>query len=227
MGEAATVSWTEQGEPHLARWLSESGAPAPGTLLIADDRTTAHDAYGLAGQGTALLWRGDFHNARQLLTAMASRIERHARRSRRGAACAARRRRNLSPASPGSGAARAYPGSAADSTRSGLHDPAAACPGCPAGLPGGLWPRRRAGTDVIAGTARGHRRTPVAPEGDRGPRSGRQDLPALRGVCADPRGVRGTGRRRAAARSACRGCNRVRHRHRHRRAGGGARAAGT
>ncbi len=52
---------------------------------MADDRTTAHDAYGLAGQGTALLWRGDFHNARQLLTAMASRIERHARRSRRGA----------------------------------------------------------------------------------------------------------------------------------------------
>jgi SAM-dependent methyltransferase len=86
MSETAIVSWTEEGESHLARWLSESGAPVPGQLLMVDDRTKADDAYGLAGQGTALLWRGDFHNARQLLTAMASRVDRHARRSRRGAA---------------------------------------------------------------------------------------------------------------------------------------------
>jgi len=83
VGETATVSWTEAGEGHLARWLSESGALAPRKLVVADDRTTANDAYGLAGQGTALLWRGDFHNARQLLTAMASRVDRQARRSRR------------------------------------------------------------------------------------------------------------------------------------------------
>ena len=85
MDETATVSWTDQGESHTARWLSESGAPAPRRLLMADDRTTANDAYGAAAQGTALLWRGDFHNARQLLTAMASRLDAHARRSGRGA----------------------------------------------------------------------------------------------------------------------------------------------
>jgi SAM-dependent methyltransferase len=85
MGEMATVTWTEEGQSHQARWLSESGAPAPRQLLMVDDRTKANDAYGLAGQGTGLLWRGDFHNARQLLTALASRAERHARRAARSA----------------------------------------------------------------------------------------------------------------------------------------------
>jgi len=36
---------------------------------------SADTAYGLACQGTALLWRGDFHNARQLLLAMARRAD--------------------------------------------------------------------------------------------------------------------------------------------------------
>ncbi|HEY2807434.1 MAG TPA: class I SAM-dependent methyltransferase [Steroidobacteraceae bacterium] len=75
----------EDGQSHLARWLSESAAPPPRQLLVADDRMRAADAYGLAAQGTALLWRGDFHNARQLLTAMTRRLDRHARRSDRSA----------------------------------------------------------------------------------------------------------------------------------------------
>lgn len=88
MSEAGRVNWTEDGEHHRARWLSESGAPVPAKLVVVDDRTRAEEAYGLAGQGTSLLWRGDFHNARQLLTAMASRLDRHARRSRRRAGSA-------------------------------------------------------------------------------------------------------------------------------------------
>ena len=43
--------------------------------MIADDRTTADDAQGLAGQGVGLLWRGDFQNARQLLKAVAARVD--------------------------------------------------------------------------------------------------------------------------------------------------------
>ena len=81
--KAATVGWNEGGEPRQALWLSESGAPPPRTVVVADDRTTADEACALAGQGTALLWRGDFHNARQLLTAMGRRLGRHARRSAR------------------------------------------------------------------------------------------------------------------------------------------------
>lgn len=43
---------------------------------------TADAAYGLACQGTALLWRGDFHNARQLLVALGARADRQARKSK-------------------------------------------------------------------------------------------------------------------------------------------------
>jgi methylase of polypeptide subunit release factors len=45
-------------------------------VVIADDRMTADAAYRLACEGTALLWRGDFQNARQLLQALARRADR-------------------------------------------------------------------------------------------------------------------------------------------------------
>lgn len=74
------MQWTEDGEARAALWRSERGAPPPRTVVIADDRITADAAYGLACQGTALLWRGDFHNARQLLAALATRVDRGQRR---------------------------------------------------------------------------------------------------------------------------------------------------
>lgn len=77
------ISWREDGRDHRARWRSESGAPPPRRVVIADDETRAADAYRLACEGTALLWRGDFQNARQLLTAMARRIDRPPRRRKR------------------------------------------------------------------------------------------------------------------------------------------------
>jgi len=52
----------------------------PKRVLIAEDDISADTAYGLACQGTALLWRGDFQNARQMLLAMASRADRRLRR---------------------------------------------------------------------------------------------------------------------------------------------------
>ena len=72
------VHWTEGGKACSALWRSESGA-APKDVVVADDHITADDAYGLACQGTALLWRGDFQNARQMLLALASRADRQAR----------------------------------------------------------------------------------------------------------------------------------------------------
>lgn len=53
--------------------------PAPKRVVIADDRLSADSAYRLACEGTALLWRGDFHNARQLLQAIARRVDRKQR----------------------------------------------------------------------------------------------------------------------------------------------------
>ena len=69
------ILWNEHGEEKSARWRSESGMPPPKRVEIADDRIKADEAYRLACAGTALLWRGDFQNARQLLQALARRTE--------------------------------------------------------------------------------------------------------------------------------------------------------
>jgi methylase of polypeptide subunit release factors len=69
------IHWTEDGALHTARWRSESGMAPPKRVVIADDRTNADQAYRLACEGTALLWRGDFQNARQLLQALARRAD--------------------------------------------------------------------------------------------------------------------------------------------------------
>jgi SAM-dependent methyltransferase len=80
MSSSPVIEWTEAGEPRFARWHSESGTPPPKRVAIADDRTTADEAFRLASEGTALLWRGDFQNARQMLQAMARRIDRKRRK---------------------------------------------------------------------------------------------------------------------------------------------------
>jgi len=76
----AAVNWTEAGESRSARWRSENGAPPPRRVTVVDDTITADAAYRQASEGTALLWRGDFQNARQLLQAMARRIDRKPRK---------------------------------------------------------------------------------------------------------------------------------------------------
>ena len=79
MNKPTTLTWTESGETRTARWRSENGAPPPERVVVADDRITADAAYRLARDGTALLWRGDFQNARQLLQALARRADRKPR----------------------------------------------------------------------------------------------------------------------------------------------------
>ncbi|WP_296895543.1 class I SAM-dependent methyltransferase [Thiobacillus sp.] len=74
------LNWTEADESRTARWRSESGSQPPKRVMLADDRLAADAAYRLASEGTALLWRGDFQNARQLLQAMARRIDRKPRK---------------------------------------------------------------------------------------------------------------------------------------------------
>ncbi|MFF9489231.1 methyltransferase [Streptomyces sp. NPDC014676] len=72
----STIHWTETNTPRSAHWHSESATPPPSRVIGADDRMKADTAYRLACEGTAFLWRGDFHNARQLLQAMGRRIDR-------------------------------------------------------------------------------------------------------------------------------------------------------
>jgi methylase of polypeptide subunit release factors len=78
-----TVHWTEAGAPHSARWRSERGADPPARIMPVDDTLPADTAYRLACEGAALLWRGDFHNARQLLQAMGRRLDRPSKRQQR------------------------------------------------------------------------------------------------------------------------------------------------
>ncbi len=74
-GTPARIHWTEGDVERSALWRSESGMPAPKKVVIANDQTPADLAYRLACEGTALLWRGDFQNARQLLQALARRAD--------------------------------------------------------------------------------------------------------------------------------------------------------
>ncbi len=80
------VNWPEKGATRTARWRSENGLPPPKRVIIADDSTKADAAYHQASEGTALLWRGDFQNAKLLLQAMARRIDGKPRKHARQAA---------------------------------------------------------------------------------------------------------------------------------------------
>lgn len=79
--EHPVITWTEGDEPRSARWHAENGAPPPRRVIVADDRLTADTAYRHACEGTAMLWRGDFQNARQLLQALVRRVDRKPRKS--------------------------------------------------------------------------------------------------------------------------------------------------
>jgi len=70
-----SISWVENNATRSLKWQSEAGVKAPQRVLIADDSINADSAYRLACEGTAILWRGDFQNARQLLQAMARRCD--------------------------------------------------------------------------------------------------------------------------------------------------------
>ncbi|MCC2973534.1 class I SAM-dependent methyltransferase [Massilia sp. IC2-476] len=80
------ITWLEGGAERSAQWRSESGWPAPKKVVLADDTMTADAAYRLALDGTALLWRGDFQNARQLLNALVRRVDHKSDRTRRAKA---------------------------------------------------------------------------------------------------------------------------------------------
>ena len=107
--EKQYVEWTESKNSsdtlhsdtlHKARWLSSSDQAAPAHIEVIDDSTSADKAYRLACAGTSLLYRGDFHNARQLLQAITRRIDRAEQRKSDKAANKSKNSTNdvLSPA---------------------------------------------------------------------------------------------------------------------------------
>lgn len=81
---ATALDWTEDGIQRTANWHSENQSAAPKQLTVISDDITADAAYRLARSGTGLLWRGDYHNGRQLLQAMDRRFKRHSARTGAG-----------------------------------------------------------------------------------------------------------------------------------------------
>jgi hypothetical protein len=74
MAEPQRVEWSEDGTPRSARWRAES-TPVPKRVEFATDATRAAPAFHQVAEGTTLLYRGDYHNARQLLTALSRRVD--------------------------------------------------------------------------------------------------------------------------------------------------------
>lgn len=81
-----TITWPEAGKTKTSIWHSENATPAPKKVQIADDTIKADAAYKLCCEGTALLWRGDFQNAKQLMQAMSRRIDRPGKKPKKAPA---------------------------------------------------------------------------------------------------------------------------------------------
>lgn len=82
MNPTNPLNWEENGQQRTASWHAESTPPK--RVVLADDTLAADTAYRLACEGTALLWRGDFQNARLLLQALMRRLDKPAKRKTRG-----------------------------------------------------------------------------------------------------------------------------------------------
>src|SRR5262245_25169340 len=81
-GSVPIIHWLEHGKAFEALWRSHNGTPPAARVVVTDGKMTADEAYGLACQGSALLWRGDFQEARQMLSALGNRADSAQRRSR-------------------------------------------------------------------------------------------------------------------------------------------------
>ena len=77
------IHWDEGGQACSAKWHSENGIAPHKKIQIGDDTLTADVAYRMACSGTAILYRGDFQNARQLLQALVRRVDKPSKKSSR------------------------------------------------------------------------------------------------------------------------------------------------
>ena len=83
MVPSETLHWEDSGETYSAKWHSENGIAPHKKIQLVDDTLTADIAYRLACEGTAMLYKGDFQNARQLLQAMVRRVDKPSKKSSR------------------------------------------------------------------------------------------------------------------------------------------------
>ena len=83
MTQSEILQWEDDGQTHSAKWHSENGIAPHKKIQVVDDTLTADIAYRLACEGTAMLYKGDFQNARQLLQALVRRVDKPSKKSAR------------------------------------------------------------------------------------------------------------------------------------------------
>lgn len=81
MSQVIALQWEEGGQTQSAIWKSENGIAPHKKIQVVDDTLTADVAYRLACEGRAMLYRGDFQNAKQLLQALVRRVDRPSKKS--------------------------------------------------------------------------------------------------------------------------------------------------
>ncbi len=83
MISSVTLQWGEGGQTHSAKWHFENGIAPHKRIQIADYMLTADVVYRLACEGTAMLYKGDFQNAKRLLQALVRRVDKPSKKSTR------------------------------------------------------------------------------------------------------------------------------------------------
>jgi methylase of polypeptide subunit release factors len=65
------------GKQIAQNWVTENNFSPPQKMRVIDDAFSANQYMSLASQGVSFIWKGDFHNAKQLLQAVQRRIKKH------------------------------------------------------------------------------------------------------------------------------------------------------
>jgi SAM-dependent methyltransferase len=77
-----SLQWGEEGALAQGVWLSERAIKSPKGVLEVDDTLKADQAWRYALDGVVMLWRGDYHNAKNLLQALGRRLDKKSDRKK-------------------------------------------------------------------------------------------------------------------------------------------------
>lgn len=77
-----SLQWGEEGAFAQGVWLSERAIKPPKGVLEVDDTLKADQAWRYALDGVVMLWRGDYHNAKNLLQALGRRLDKKSDRKK-------------------------------------------------------------------------------------------------------------------------------------------------
>lgn len=72
------LTYEYEGQSITKNWVSENNFSVPKKVIVIDDTFSADRYSSLASQGVSFVWKGDYHNAKQLLQAVQRRIKKQA-----------------------------------------------------------------------------------------------------------------------------------------------------